>query len=122
MGGEGGYVPAPVEFLQGLQKVCKKHGILLIIDEVQTGFGRTGKLLAHTGLVEPDILVMAKGLASGYPISAVAARASLADQQAPGSMGGPTRGTLFPAQRRSKPLRSWRRKSWWNNLKSRAPS
>mmetsp|Transcript_15611 Transcript_15611/g.23652 ORF Transcript_15611/g.23652 Transcript_15611/m.23652 type:complete len:425 (+) Transcript_15611:149-1423(+) len=86
--GEGGYVPAPVEFLQGLQKVCKKHGILLIIDEVQTGFGRTGKLLAHTGLVEPDILVMAKGLASGYPISAVAARGSLADQQAPGSMGG----------------------------------
>mmetsp|Transcript_5418 Transcript_5418/g.7839 ORF Transcript_5418/g.7839 Transcript_5418/m.7839 type:complete len:423 (-) Transcript_5418:90-1358(-) len=86
--GEGGYVPAPVEFLQGLQKICKQHGILLIIDEVQTGFGRTGKLLAHLGVVEPDILVMAKGLASGYPISAVAASGSLADQQAPGSMGG----------------------------------
>lgn len=86
--GEGGYVPAPAEFLQALQKVCKKHGILLIIDEVQTGFGRTGKLMAHSGVVEPDILVMAKGLASGYPISAVAASGTLADQQAPGSMGG----------------------------------
>merc|ERR1712070_418922 len=86
--GEGGYVQAPVEFLQGLQKICKQHGILLIIDEVQTGFGRTGKMMAHSGLVEPDILVMAKGLASGYPISAVAAPGYLADQQAPGSMGG----------------------------------
>jgi 4-aminobutyrate aminotransferase len=84
--GEGGYVPAPPKFLDQLRTICSEHGILLIIDEVQTGFGRTGKLFATT--VEPDILVMAKGLASGFPLSAIATRAELADQQDPGTMGG----------------------------------
>lgn len=86
--GEGGYVPAPPDFLQGLRDICDEHGILLIIDEVQTGFGRTGKLFACEDVVRPDILIMAKGLASGFPLSAVASRAELADQQEPGTMGG----------------------------------
>lgn len=94
--GEGGYVSAPTAFLEGLRDICSEHGILLIADEVQTGFGRTGKLFAtqHHPNVEPDILVMAKGLASGFPLSAVAARAELADQQVPGTMGGTYAGNV----------------------------
>jgi 4-aminobutyrate aminotransferase len=78
--GEGGYVPAPKEFLIELQRICRKHGILLVADEVQSGMGRTGKWWAgdHSGL-EPDILCVAKGIASGMPLSATIARASLMD-------------------------------------------
>jgi len=88
--GEGGYVPVPASYLKGLREICKEHGILLIMDEVQTGFGRTGEYFAtklHPG-IEPDILIMAKGLASGFPLSAIAASSDLADQQPPGTMGG----------------------------------
>ena len=78
--GEGGYVPAPKFFLQELQRICRQHGILLIVDEVQSGMGRTGKWWAceHAG-IEPDILCSAKGIASGMPLGAVVARASLMD-------------------------------------------
>jgi 4-aminobutyrate aminotransferase len=78
--GEGGYLPAPKEFLQELQRICRKHGILLVCDEVQSGMGRTGKWWAsdHAG-IEPDILCVAKGIASGMPLSATIARASLMD-------------------------------------------
>jgi 4-aminobutyrate aminotransferase len=78
--GEGGYILAPPEFLQGLQRICKKYGILLVADEVQSGMGRTGKWWAvdHAG-VEPDIICVAKGIASGLPLSAVIARASVMD-------------------------------------------
>lgn len=78
--GEGGYVPAPKEFLIELQRICRKHEILLVADEVQSGMGRTGKWWAgdHAGL-EPDILCVAKGIASGMPLSATIARASLMD-------------------------------------------
>ena len=86
--GEGGYVPAPPQFLQGIRSICDEHGILLIIDEVQTGFARTGKMFSCEDVVRPDVLVMAKGLASGFPLSAIASRADLADQQDPGTMGG----------------------------------
>jgi 4-aminobutyrate aminotransferase len=87
--GEGGYVPAPATFLQGLRTLCDEHDILLISDEVQTGFGRTGQWFATSSSnIEPDILVMAKGLASGFPLSAVAATSLLADAQEPGTMGG----------------------------------
>ncbi len=87
--GEGGYVPAPDAFLRELRSVCDAHGILLIADEVQSGFGRTGKFFAveHPG-VEPDILVMAKGLGSGMPISAIGARAELMAHWKPGTHGG----------------------------------
>ncbi len=78
--GEGGYVPAPQEFLDGLRRICDEHGILLIVDEVQSGMGRTGKMFAcdHYGL-KPDIITLAKGIASGIPMGACVARADLMD-------------------------------------------
>jgi 4-aminobutyrate aminotransferase len=78
--GEGGYMPAPAEFLQGLEKLCRKHGILLIADEVQSGMGRTGKWWAvdHAG-INPDILCVAKGIASGMPLSAIITKAGVMD-------------------------------------------
>ena len=76
--GEGGYLAAPAEFLQGLHALCRKHGIMLIADEVQSGMGRTGKWWAseHAG-IEPDIICSAKGIASGMPLSAIITRASV---------------------------------------------
>ena len=78
--GEGGYLPAPADFLQGLERICRKHGILLVADEVQSGMGRTGKWWAvdHAG-VQPDIICTAKGIASGMPLGAIIARASVMD-------------------------------------------
>src|SRR5215470_1991422 len=83
--GEGGYLPAPAEFLQGLERICRKHGILLVADEVQCGMGRTGKWWAsdHAG-IEPDIICTAKGIASGMPLSAIISKASIMDW-APGA-------------------------------------
>ncbi len=76
--GEGGYVPAPKEFLQGLRRICDQHGILLIVDEVQSGMGRTGKMFACEHYdVEPDIVCIAKGIGSGLPIGACVARAEI---------------------------------------------
>jgi 4-aminobutyrate aminotransferase len=87
--GEGGYIPAPQEFLEGLVERCRAHGILFIADEVQSGFGRTGKMFAvdHFG-IEPDIICMAKGIASGFPFSALGTRRELDDQWPKGSHGG----------------------------------
>src|SRR3989440_5629595 len=78
--GEGGYVPAPREFLQGLRRICDEHGILLVVDEVQSGMGRTGRMFAceHYDL-KPDIITLAKGIASGVPMGACVARADLMD-------------------------------------------
>ncbi len=78
--GEGGYLPAPDAFLQGLESLCREHGILLVCDEVQSGMGRTGKWWAaeHAG-IEPDMICVAKGIASGMPLSAVVAKAHLMD-------------------------------------------
>jgi 4-aminobutyrate aminotransferase len=78
--GEGGYLPAPAEFLQGLEKICRKYGIMLVADEVQSGMGRTGKWWAvdYAG-VEPDIICTAKGIASGMPLSAIITKASVMD-------------------------------------------
>ncbi|MGJ5797634.1 aspartate aminotransferase family protein [Streptomyces europaeiscabiei] len=87
--GEGGYRPAPAAFLRGLREICDEHGILLVIDEVQSGFGRTGTMFAIEQYdVEPDIMVLAKGIASGMPLSAVGARASIMRSWIPGSHGG----------------------------------
>jgi 4-aminobutyrate aminotransferase len=76
--GEGGYVPAPKNFIKELRRVCDEHGIVLIVDEVQSGMGRTGKMFAvdHYG-VEPDVICMAKGIGSGLPIGATVARADI---------------------------------------------
>ncbi len=87
--GEGGYVVPPPGFLPRLREITRQHGILLIADEVQTGFGRTGEMFAvqHTS-TEPDILVMAKGIASGLPLSGLIARRALLDKLPPGTHGG----------------------------------
>lgn len=87
--GEGGFVSPPAEFFAVLQYLCRKHGILLIADEVQTGFGRTGSLFACERLgIEPDLLVTAKSLGGGLPISAVTGRAEIMDAPEPGGLGG----------------------------------
>lgn len=87
--GEGGYIVPPSGFLQGLRQICDKTGILLIVDEVQTGFGRTGKWFGHEHFgITPDIMVMAKGIASGFPLSAIATRKEIMDKWPPGTHGG----------------------------------
>jgi len=87
--GEGGYVPPPTSFLKGLREICDKNGILLIFDEVQSGFGRTGKWFAqdHYSIV-PDIMTVAKGIASGMPLSGVFSRLDLMKKWPVGSHGG----------------------------------
>jgi len=87
--GEGGYLPTPARFLHWLRERADRHGILLILDEVQTGAGRTGRFWAqeHSGVLG-DILVTAKGIASGFPLSAMAASADLMAKALPGSQGG----------------------------------
>ncbi len=87
--GEGGYVPANERFFTGLRERADEHGILLVVDEVQTGFGRTGKFWGGEHFnARPDILIIAKGLASGFPLSAIAASSDLMGQAWPGSQGG----------------------------------
>lgn len=87
--GEGGYLPAPARFLRELRSICSEHGILFIADEVQAGFGRTGTMFTveQAGVV-PDILVMAKGIASGFPFAAIGASAELMSRWPTGSHGG----------------------------------
>ncbi|MBY0547732.1 MAG: aspartate aminotransferase family protein [Candidatus Obscuribacterales bacterium] len=86
--GEGGYVPAPNGYLQELRKITEKYGILLIADEVQTGFGRTGKMFAiEHSQVEPDVMLMAKGMGGGMPISGFISRKELTDKWLPGRHG-----------------------------------
>jgi len=87
--GEGGYVPANTAFMEGLRERADRHGILLVLDEVQTGWGRTGRFWGHEHFgVQPDILITAKGLASGFPLSGIAAPAKLMARAWPGSQGG----------------------------------
>jgi 4-aminobutyrate aminotransferase/(S)-3-amino-2-methylpropionate transaminase len=87
--GEGGFVPAPPEFMRELRQLTEKHGIVLIVDEIQTGFGRTGEMFAfeHLG-IEPDLVAVAKSLAGGFPLSGVVGRADVIDAPAPGGLGG----------------------------------
>lgn len=87
--GEGGFYPAPVSFLQTLRALCDEKGILLICDEIQTGFARTGRMFAHEYAgIEPDLVTMAKGLGGGFPIAAVAGKAQIMDHPQPGGLGG----------------------------------
>ena len=87
--GEGGFVPFPDFYLRQLRELCDEHGILLIVDEIQTGFGRTGRMFAieHSG-VAPDLLTTSKSLAGGLPLSAVIGRAEVMDSVEPGGLGG----------------------------------
>lgn len=87
--GEGGFLPVPPRYMRRLRELCDQHGIVLIADEVQSGFGRTGKMFAieHTGVV-PDLMVMAKSIGAGMPISAVTGRAEILDSSHLGGVGG----------------------------------
>lgn len=87
--GDGGFIPAPAVYLRRLREIADAHGIVLICDEIQTGFGRTGRMFAyeHAG-IEPDLVVLAKSLAGGLPLSAVIGRTELMDAPEPGGLGG----------------------------------
>jgi 4-aminobutyrate aminotransferase / (S)-3-amino-2-methylpropionate transaminase / 5-aminovalerate transaminase len=87
--GEGGFIPAPPAFVEGLRAICDRHGIVLVADEVQTGFGRTGRMFAmeHFG-VEPDLMTVAKSLAGGLPLSGVVGRSEIVDGAHKGAIGG----------------------------------
>ncbi|WP_213881656.1 4-aminobutyrate--2-oxoglutarate transaminase [Pseudomonas sp. dw_358] len=87
--GDGGFLPAPVEFLQAVRALCTQHGIVMILDEIQAGFGRTGKMFGfqHAG-IQPDLVTVAKSLAGGMPLSAVTGRAHIMDAPTPGGLGG----------------------------------
>jgi 4-aminobutyrate aminotransferase / (S)-3-amino-2-methylpropionate transaminase / 5-aminovalerate transaminase len=87
--GEGGFVVAPREFLTGIRRICDEHGIVLVVDEVQTGFGRTGKMFAteHYG-IEPDLMTVAKSIAGGLPLSAVIGKAPIMDAPPDSAIGG----------------------------------
>ena len=94
--GEGGFYQAPAAFAQALRALCDKHGIVLIADEIQTGFARTGKMFATEYLgIEPDLMTMAKGIAGGFPISAVVGKAHVMDSAAPGGLGGTYAGSAL---------------------------
>jgi 4-aminobutyrate aminotransferase/(S)-3-amino-2-methylpropionate transaminase len=87
--GEGGFVVAPRDFMTGVRRICDEHGIVLVVDEVQTGFGRTGKMFAteHYG-IEPDLLVIAKSIAGGLPLSGVLGKAEIMDAPPDSAIGG----------------------------------
>jgi 4-aminobutyrate aminotransferase len=96
--GEGGYVVPPASFMTGLREICDQHGILLVLDEIQSGFGRTGKWFGHQHFsIQPDIMTVAKGLGSGLPISGVVSRLDLMKKWIPGSHGGTFGGNVLSA-------------------------
>jgi len=118
--GEGGYVVPPAAFLLGLRQVCDEHGILLIIDEVQSGFGRTGRWFAHQHFgAEPDIMVMAKGLASGLPLAGIAARMDLMQRWTPGSEGGTFGGNVVACAAAVATIRAIREEGMTENAQVR---
>jgi 4-aminobutyrate aminotransferase/(S)-3-amino-2-methylpropionate transaminase len=87
--GEGGFIPAPPEFMLGLRRICDENGILLVVDEVQTGFGRTGKMFAIEHFdVEPDLMTVAKAIAAGLPLSGVIGKAEIMDAPGDAQVGG----------------------------------
>ena len=116
--GEGGYVVPPVSFLQGLQNVCARHGILLILDEIQSGLGRTGRWFAyeHFG-VRPDIITVAKALASGLPISGVFSRLELMQSWIPGTHGGTFGGNAVAASAGVATIRAMKEEDMLSNAR-----
>ncbi|HNB53441.1 MAG TPA: aminotransferase class III-fold pyridoxal phosphate-dependent enzyme [Anaerolineales bacterium] len=118
--GEGGYVVPPASFLKGLRERCDAHGILLIADEVQAGFGRTGKWFSfeHFG-VRPDIIIAAKGIASGMPLSGVFAPLSLMQKWTPGSHGGTYGGNAVSTAAAVATIRAMREEKMLDNATAR---
>jgi 4-aminobutyrate aminotransferase/(S)-3-amino-2-methylpropionate transaminase len=87
--GEGGFIVAPKEFMRGVRRICDEHGVVLVVDEVQTGFGRTGTMLAIEQYgIEPDLVLLAKSIAAGLPLSAVVGRAEIMDAPPDSAIGG----------------------------------
>jgi 4-aminobutyrate aminotransferase len=118
--GEGGYVPLPEGFLQGLRQRCDQHGILLIADEIQSGFGRTGLWFAHQHYaVTPDIITVAKGIASGLPLSGVFSRLELMAKWIPGSHGGTYGGNAVAAAAAVATIRAMREEDMPGNAQLR---
>src|SRR5690606_39056418 len=96
--GDGGYVPTPARFLEGLRERADRHGIVFVLDEIQAGVGRTGKFWGHEHAgVRPDVVLTAKGIASGFPISAMATSTELMSKAWPGSQGGTYGGNAVAA-------------------------
>ena len=99
--GEGGFVVAPPEFMAGVRRICDDNGIVLVVDEVQTGFGRTGQLFAIEHYdVEPDLITIAKSIAAGLPLSGVLGRAEIMDAPARRRSAAPTSATRSRRRRR----------------------
>lgn len=119
--GEGGYVPAPPEFLHGLRKICDENNILLIADEVQSGMGRTGHMwFVEESGVRPDILVFAKGIANGFPLSGIASTKKLMDLQKPGSMGGTYGGNAVACAAATATIQAFREEHILDNVAARS--
>lgn len=118
--GEGGYVVPPASFLHGLRQVCDQHGILLILDEIQSGFGRTGAWFAceHFG-VEPDIMTVAKGIASGLPLSGVFSRLELMQKWMPGTHGSTFGGNVIACAAAVATIRAMRDEDMLSNATRR---
>ncbi|HSB02604.1 MAG TPA: aminotransferase class III-fold pyridoxal phosphate-dependent enzyme [Anaerolineales bacterium] len=118
--GEGGYVPPPVSFMKGLREICDRHGILLILDEVQSGFGRTGKWFAFEHFhVIPDIITAAKGLASGMPLSGVFSRTDIMLKLDVGSIGGTYGGNAIACAVGAATIRALREENMLENATQR---
>lgn len=118
--GEGGYVPPPAGFLKGLREICNKHGILLILDEVQSGFGRTGKWFAYEHYdVEPDIMTVAKGIASGMPLSGVFSNLELMKKWPGGSHGGTYGGNAVACAAATATIQAMREENMLENANQR---
>jgi 4-aminobutyrate aminotransferase len=118
--GEGGYVVPPASFLQGLREVCDQHGILLIVDEIQSGFGRTARWFAHEHFgIRPDIMTVAKAMASGLPISGVFSRLELMEKWTPGSHGGTFGGNAIAAAAGAATIRAMKAENMLSNAQVR---
>jgi len=118
--GEGGYVVPPASFLHGLRQVCDQHGILLILDEIQSGFGRTGAWFACENFgVEPDIMTVAKGIASGLPLSGVFSRLELMQKWMPGTHGSTFGGNVIACAAAVATIRAMRDEDMLSNATRR---
>ncbi len=119
--GEGGYVVPPETFMQALRKICDQHGIMLIADEIQSGFGRTGRWFAHEYQdIVPDIMTIAKGLGSGLPISGVISRLEIMKKWIPGSHGGTFGGNAVAAAGAVATIRAMREENMLQNTLQRS--
>ncbi|NWG33192.1 MAG: aminotransferase class III-fold pyridoxal phosphate-dependent enzyme [Chloroflexi bacterium] len=118
--GEGGYIVPPASFMKGLREICDKHGILLVLDEVQSGFGRTGKWFAfeHFDIV-PDIMTVAKGIASGMPLSGVFTRTDIMKKLDVGSIGGTYGGNVIACAAGAATIRAMREEKMLENATER---